>query len=250
MAMAPDLPPIFVINLDRAPDRWEAIVESATRQRLELIRVPAVDGRKLSDAEKQVLNARRFMIRTGRMVLPGEIGCHLSHHRALQTFLDQGSEIGLILEDDVSFDEGFEERLRAILTSIDPSVDSVRLVTHRLRGFRARIETAAGDRLGRALLGPQGSSAAYLIRRPAAERMVHHLRQMTLPYDSELARAWELRQSQLVIEKPLVRIAREAKSAIGTRADYRANKLFWLMRAPTALFRARETVERLVYALR
>ncbi len=253
MAMAPDLPPIFVINLDRAPDRWSMVAESLTHHGLRPLRVEGVDGRKLEAGERSVVDTRRFIFSTGRRVLDGEIGCHLSHRKALTRFVETGAEMGVILEDDVLADETTKPRLAAIAAAIDKDVDAVRLVTHRKEGFRPRLTTREGDRLGRTLFGPQGSAAAYLFRREAAIAMIDRLATMTLPYDAELERAWTRNQSLLTLERPLFAFPEPDKrpqTAIGTRADYRANKLFWLMRAPTAFFRARETVERLVYALR
>ena len=49
-----NIPPIFLLNLDRAPHRWEAAKEEMSIHELQVHRLPAVDGRALSHSELQL----------------------------------------------------------------------------------------------------------------------------------------------------------------------------------------------------
>lgn len=98
---------IIYINLNRRPDKKLHIENQLEKVGLteKAHRLPAVDGKLLSDEEKekQIL---KFM--TQRPVkykdrLLGRIGCYHSHKRALECALEAGVENILILEDDVCF---------------------------------------------------------------------------------------------------------------------------------------------------
>ena len=92
--------PIYVINLDRRPDRMRSIAGQLDRLGLEATRVPAVDARTLADDE---LRAR---VNSGggprlRALDRAEVACTLSHLRAMEMFLSAAdAPAALILEDD------------------------------------------------------------------------------------------------------------------------------------------------------
>src|SRR5262249_31555682 len=90
--------PIFVINLDRAPERLAHISTQFEALGLTFERVPAVDGRLLTAAEKRGLNPPRLI---GGEMSDGEIGVFASHLRAFQIIVDRGLPRACITEDDI-----------------------------------------------------------------------------------------------------------------------------------------------------
>ena len=88
------LPPVYVINLDEQPERWDVMEESLKYWEVEnYTRISAYDGREddLSDILK------------GRYpdgMSSGEVGCTTSHLKALKEFLKTDAPCALILEDD------------------------------------------------------------------------------------------------------------------------------------------------------
>ena len=89
--------PVFVINLDRRPDRWATMAEQFERLDIEATRIPAIDARLLS-VPAAIRNRRKWGSQTGD---PGSIACNRSHATALRAFLDTDAPAALILEDDV-----------------------------------------------------------------------------------------------------------------------------------------------------
>ena len=92
--------PIYVINLDRRPDRMRSIAGQLDRLGLEATRVPAVDARNLTDDE---LRARADPDAGHRLraLDRAEVACTLSHLRAMEMFLAAApAPAALILEDD------------------------------------------------------------------------------------------------------------------------------------------------------
>jgi glycosyl transferase family 25 len=84
--------PIFVINLERARDRRRRIEADLARLGLSATFLPAVDGTSIS----QSIYSKTYM----RELLPGEIGCYLSHLNAARAVAESGSPFGCVLEDD------------------------------------------------------------------------------------------------------------------------------------------------------
>ncbi|BBL77333.1 glycosyltransferase family 25 protein [Methylomagnum ishizawai] len=94
-------PPVWVVNLDRSPERRACMVEQLEALGLPFEIVPAVDGRRLSGADLAgVYSLERARQRLGRELAAGEIGCALSHLRLLRRMVDENIESALILEDD------------------------------------------------------------------------------------------------------------------------------------------------------
>jgi len=98
------LPPncrCYLINLDRSSDRLEAMHAHLTQLGIEYERVPGIDGAKLDEATFQ---KHTRINRYYKPLRRGEVGCYLSHNKALQCFLDSDAPYALILEDDAQFE--------------------------------------------------------------------------------------------------------------------------------------------------
>jgi glycosyl transferase family 25 len=94
-------PLIYVINLDRDAERLASIRANLGALGLGFERLPAVMGKDLPDWEKLV-DLAAYAWRN-RMDTPraGEVGCYLSHLKAMETFLQTDAPWCVILEDDV-----------------------------------------------------------------------------------------------------------------------------------------------------
>ncbi len=76
--------PVYVINLARSQDRWDALRASANKFSVDVRRVEAVEGKLLTDDELVDFDEAGFRRRHGKIALPAEIGCYFSHIRALE----------------------------------------------------------------------------------------------------------------------------------------------------------------------
>lgn len=98
---------VFVVNLDRRPDRWHAFEEQARQQGFTgYERMPAVDGRQADIPSWFTAN-------------DGAWGCFLSHLFIAEEALAQGLKSYLVFEDDVVFQPGFTAILEKALTALD-----------------------------------------------------------------------------------------------------------------------------------
>ena len=102
----------FVINLDDSPHRLLEITRVFNNLDIELNRISAVDGSKISLSDfSDDLSCRREM---GRSLQPGEVGCFLSHIRALEAFLVSDADFAIILEDDATPLHHFKEAVHSL----------------------------------------------------------------------------------------------------------------------------------------
>ena len=84
----------YVINLDRSTERLELISSQLSNQKINVKRIPAIDGIELNiDKEADDSMCKSEM---GRSIQPGEVGCFLSHIKALETFISSKSDIAAI----------------------------------------------------------------------------------------------------------------------------------------------------------
>ena len=77
----------WVINLDRAPDRLARVREQLDRLQMPFTRLPAVDARQFTPAQRALLDEATFHRRHGMTPLPGELGCYLSHIEVVRHLL-------------------------------------------------------------------------------------------------------------------------------------------------------------------
>ncbi|MHB2264171.1 glycosyltransferase family 25 protein [Aliihoeflea sp. PC F10.4] len=235
--------PVFVINLDRSPDRYARVAESAARNGIEIERVPGVDGATLDLTSLPGVETGTFSRVNGRPMLKGEAGCYLSHMKAICIFLDSGAETALICEDDVDFTSDTMSFMRDL--AMYRGWDVVKLYSFRARGFVRHGETAQGFAIGRCLAGPVGSSAAYAISRDGAARFLDALKPMIVPYDVALERGWRGGVRFFMTDRPAIALQPEQSSTI---SDSYSGKYPFYRRIGTLMFRASEYVRRMRFA--
>ena len=104
----------FIINLDSATDRWAFIEAAFAESQLVLCRVPAVEGAALKLPHAQYSD-RLYRWFHGRTPNVRELGCYLSHLKAIEAFLATDEEHGLIGEDDLILRPDFDAAIEAAL---------------------------------------------------------------------------------------------------------------------------------------
>lgn len=240
--------PVFVINLDRSADRLKAIVDSAGEFGIAVERIPAVDGSRLDPDQPVPVDHKTFERIHGKRILPGEIGCYLSHLKALETIAGRDEPYAVIIEDDVRFTEDFGRFIHDL--GRWEGWDAVKLVNHRTQGFVGHARVNEAFRIGRCVHGPCGSAAAYVVTKAGAARLRDELNPMILPYDVALERGWAGKgYAVFSTDRALVKLARIDESTIATTSsDYKKVTFPPYKRLGTLAFRAYDYLNRLTYA--
>jgi len=182
------MPPIYVINLDRDVERMASLAGSLRGLNLTYVRVSAVLGKKVPDWEKlvdvELYGARNRL----PMPRPGEVGCYLSHLKAMEEFLRTDAPWCVILEDDVEVRPECVEVLAALGQKDD--WDLVKLFCfHSGLPVRKRALTPTHHLVVH--LTRTTSSAAYAVNRRAAETLLKSMRPISEQVDHALERPWE-----------------------------------------------------------
>ena len=114
----------YCINLDRRTDRWEDAKKEFERIGIEVSRVSAIDGK--SYTFQKTLKA-------------GAYGCKLSHLKVLTKALHRGYEKIFIAEDDIVFDDDFNEKFTKVSKNIPNDWDLIYLAANPFSGQRINI---------------------------------------------------------------------------------------------------------------
>jgi len=181
-------PLIYVINLDRDTERMASIHANLVRIGLSYERLPAVMGKDVPDWEKLVdLSAYAWRNRLD-MPRAGEVGCTLSHLKAMETFLKTDAPWCVILEDDVEVLPACAEVLRSLAEKDD--WDLVKLFNFH-SGLPVKKRALGSAHHLVVHLTRTTSSAAYVVNRRAAETLLKSMRPITEQVDHALDRPWE-----------------------------------------------------------
>jgi glycosyl transferase family 25 len=181
-------PAIYVINLERDAERLESVRGNLSALGLAFERVPAVIGKELPDWRGYV-DMETYVWRNRQdEPRPGEVGCYLSHLKAMETFLRTDAPWCVILEDDVEVLPACAEILRALAEKDD--WDLVKLF-HFHSGLPVRKRALGAGHHLVSHLGRTTSSAAYVVNRHAAQTLLKTMLPITEQVDHALDRPWE-----------------------------------------------------------
>lgn len=216
----PDVPapPVLVINLDDETERFRSISSQLARLGIACRRIAAVDGSRLSKAEREAayspaLNARSYY----KELSAGEIGAYLSHIEAWRTIVDQGLAHAVVLEDDAVVDASFAE-LGGLLARLR-GWDYLKLTGPRGdKRIRHAIPLGGRHRLVYYDKVPTGAYA-QVVSRKGARRLLASSRPFGRPVDVDLQHPWEQDIHVLGIEPAMVGHDPAFSSGITARAE-------------------------------
>ena len=173
----------YYVNLDRSPERRSHMEAALAKAGIEAERIAAVDGSEMSEEERRAWSPPG----PGRLLLPGEIGCFLSHRRGWERFLATEATHALFMEDDAVLSSHFGDVLRRMpkwsrgthIVQLEVREHGRRLVGHGGRWI------GTGHRLRR-LHDPAMGTAAYVLSRDAAEMALARSQTFRTPVDAFL----------------------------------------------------------------
>lgn len=111
---------IYVINLDRRPEKWKRMQSLLKGVGIKGSRFSAIDGLGISDETQKEL-AGNYPVR----MLKGEVGCLLSHVSVIKDAIDRDFNLIWVFEDDIELveDPHVMTPLVKALSKIDPNWD-------------------------------------------------------------------------------------------------------------------------------
>lgn len=179
----------LLINLDRSPERLIKMQERLACFKLTFRKISAVDGKNVIFTEKEI-NTMEYERCHGKYVVPTEVGCYLSHYKALQSFLEGDKEFALIIEDDMEFRDDFPVVLNELIKH-HHNWDMIKLNGTDEKPLSITQKKILTNYRVVYSLSHQAKSGAYLINRYAAQNYLKELLPMTVPYDHEFIKFWK-----------------------------------------------------------
>ena len=179
--------PVFLINLDRSPDRLSFMQQQAERLSFAFERIRGVDGvRGLPGwLTPQFLSSDGTI--ASRMS-NGEVGCYASHLVVFQEIVRRGLAAAIVLEDDVTLADDFLDASCKAIGAAPAGWDCIHLSTRFKNPCHTLRRLGSPHRLVRYSRLPAGS-AAYAISRSGAEKLLS-LGVRRRPFDMEFRYAW------------------------------------------------------------
>lgn len=170
---------VYVINLERNPERFVFISKRLEELKINFNRIDAVDGHALSE---QFIEEFRENSKRSKGWLKGQVGCFLSHRIAWQKIVDNDSEYGLVLEDDLHISSHLKSFIydfkwipkEADIVRIESTTNWVKLTN------KARVN----DRELSLIYNDSWGAGAYIISKEAAASLLRQAPKIWLPADT------------------------------------------------------------------
>ncbi len=236
----------LVINLDRSPHRLAQISRQLENISWPWERLSAADGKNICMDDQNLVDVGAFKRKHGKMPLPGEVGCYLSHVWAMRRLLETDHDYLLILEDDLRIGPDLQAVIHALVQQAD-QWDVVMLSGVR-SGNPMRLSSLVAHYALAVPLARYAGSSCYLMSRNAASRYLQDLLPMSLPYDHEYDRAWARGLKTRIVTPAPCQLSFEDGSDLHPPGVVR-NNFHWTRRLGTYGWRLRTDVRRIVHGL-
>ena len=243
MAFPHDKMEVYVINLDRSPERLERMKRRLGKLGIPFVRIAGADGKSRPFVAGKDYSPKKYSLAAGKQTTPTEIGCYISHYTVMEKFLRSSAKpFALIIEDDMAFSDDLPDILAALAAR--PGWDMVKLNGSHRGGYVCKRSLTPRYRLAKNLFH-QSKSGAYVINRRAAERYVAKLLPMFVPLDHEFVKFWKYGLRGFCLTPFPAR-----EEGADTTIDYKALRLTrkpWWKRLPTALYKSWIALRRAFY---
>jgi len=174
---------IFVINLDKRPDKLEFVKAQLDKLGLDFERIAGVDGLNLTEDEiAKAYSPKKNRKEYVRPLHRGQIGCYLAHVRVWRAIVEQNLDFGVILEDDVYIKDTLKPAIGA-LEDAYPNWGLVRLEENS-KPKKIFSEKKISDGFGLATyINTPGGTRSMALTRAAAKAMLENLLPFGVPVD-------------------------------------------------------------------
>ena len=179
---------IYLINLDRSPERLKTMDKRLKKLGLTYERFSAIDGKKTTFFNTEI-DEEKYSLLHGKYITPTEVACYISHYEVMKKFLSSKKKYALVLEDDVQFSKEFLAVLSALEKCSD-KWDVVKLNGAHGGGKMKCMQLTKKTSLVLNLFH-QSKTGAYVINKKAAEAYVKKMLPMFVPVDHEYVKFWK-----------------------------------------------------------
>lgn len=169
-------PKIFVINLDRSPDRLERMSQQLSMLGIAFERFPAIAGRNLpGELAEQFARAEPLS--------DGEVGCYASHLAVARRVVDEKLAYATILEDDVTVASELEKACAEVVKSAPDDWHIIHIAAEPKRSAVRLAGLGSRDLVKFSRI--PANAAGYVISYAGAQKLIAPRRRV-LPIDIDI----------------------------------------------------------------
>ena len=205
---------ILLINLARAEARRAKMTTQFAELNLPFEILEATDGRTLTEADRAFVDHKARQRITPYPLTDNEIGCWISHRRAIESVAQGDDSMAVIIEDDITCTPDFGATIQAI-ESNGGSFDFIFLHRKFKKGeaFVPCRPLMAGRNLGRVRYASMGC-LAYVVSREGARKFLARTSHSGHAVDKEIHRYWVNGLDIYGLDRPVVEHADDGHSYI------------------------------------
>lgn len=213
-----------MINLRDNTVRMDHVRRQLDAQDIAFERIDAVFGADLNPAETaKAYDARANQTRAKQDLVPGEIGCYLSHIAAWRRIADGEAAGGIVLEDDFAAAPDLAEVLHALSATDAPDWDIAKLICiHDDPKLTSSAPLTGRYHLTRPYRVPT-MALGYAIKRASAAAMLARVPPFFRPVDEDQKFFWEHGQ-RIALVQPNPLSVGEQEAATGTIGSARRKR--------------------------
>ena len=205
---------ILFINLARAADRRRNMERQLAAFGLDFERLEATDGQNISTADRALANDEKRRWITPYPLSDNEIGCWLSHRRALQRIAEGEDAMAVVIEDDAELTPDFPQVIAAVEQQ-QPDFDFIFLHRKFKKGEQFALCKPLLPDLGLGRVGPAHMGAiGYVVSRRGARAFLAYAPRFAHALDKEIHRYWANGLDIYGLERPAVTHADRGHSFI------------------------------------
>lgn len=170
---------LYVINLERSPERLSRMQTLFAQQGLTLSRITAIDAQSIADNEFERLTTGKTW---PEPLTRGEVACFLSHRLALHHIAQGAEAYGAVFEDDITL----SPQARFFLGDaswIAPGTDVVKLETQGKKIWLGEGVSVRAHFSLAPLKSTHIMAAAYIVSKQAAAALVAQMQAVPAPFD-------------------------------------------------------------------
>lgn len=196
---------VLIISLQRATQRREHVLKQMQEINIPFEFFDAVDGRELTETQKSLADLSLAEELLGHTLVPGEIGCALSHIGIYEKMVQENMKSCIILEDDILFDPQFKAILKKIET-LQNDWELIYLLHGKAKTWPLKRTLAPGFKLARYGFPSKNSkrtiiyTVGYMLTLEGAKKLLKVAYPIRMPSDYLLGRIQKTRLKTYGVE--------------------------------------------------
>lgn len=171
---------IFYINLEKSIDRKKEMEKQFNDLSYNFIRINAVNGNLINNVNRGIINNINYEVKVKKFFIKTQLGCLLSHIKTFFKIKEENIDIGIICEDDISFEyiNKWDDNLNTIIKEAPNDWEIIKLhssciktINYLLNFYKKKIKYLDNNYIKNKKL-ENSSTGIYIINKKYIEKFM------------------------------------------------------------------------------